>query len=173
MPLVENFTATQELGFPSQILFTDTSTGSDGAVTSRRIYLLDANGDYSVEDGTATTYEVWPYADSTITLDVMPTIDKAFYITVQWLDVNNTVLYTKTELTVFRLYLITYYIYLIKTQSSNIKLREHANFYNNEIRLLCSLQEAYDAVYYAGDILSAQAALDRGQLLISQPSYFF
>lgn len=172
MPLVENFTAEQQLGFPSRILFTDTSTGSDGAVTSRRIFLLDSNGDYSVEEGTTTTYEVWPYADSTITLDVMDE-DKAFYITVQWLDVNNTVLYTKTELTVFRLYAITYYIYLIKTQSSNIKLREFGNFYKNLIRLLCSLQEAYDAVFYAGDILSAQAACDRAKELINNPSYFF
>jgi hypothetical protein len=172
MAIVENFTATQALGSPSQIIFTDTSTGTDAAIASRRIYLLDSNGDYNVEEGTTTDYEVWPYADSTITLDVM-LIDKAFYITVQWLSVGGTVLYEKTGLTVFRLYAITYYIYLIKTQSSNIKLRENANFYLNEIRLLSSLQEAYDAVYYAGDILSAQAALARAKQLVDEPSFFF
>lgn len=172
MPLVENFTASQVLGFPSQILFTDTSTGSDVAVTSRRITLVDSNGDENVEEGTTTTYEVWPYASSTITLDLLSQ-DKAFYITVQWLNSSNVVLYTKTTLTVFRLYAITYYIYLIKTQSSNIKLREFGNFYKNEIRLLCSLQEAYDAVFYAGDILSAQAACNRAKELIDNPSYFF
>jgi len=172
MAIVENFTATQALGFPSQIAFTDTSTGSDGAIASRRIYLVDYSGNYIVEDGTSTDYEVWAYADATITLDLLE-IDMALYITVQWLNSGGGVLYEKTELTLFRLYSITYYIYLIKTQSSNIKLRENANFYLNEIRLLCSMQEAYDAVYYAGDIASAQAALTRAKQLVDNPSYFF
>lgn len=172
MPLSENFTAEQALGSPSEIIFTDTSTGTDGTITSRRILLLDSNGDYIVEEGTTTNYEVWDYADSTITLDVLD-IDMALYITVQWLNSSDVVVYSKTELTVFRLYSITYYIYLIKTQSSNIKLRENANFYLNEIKLLASLQEAYDAVFYAGDILSSQAALTRAKSLVDNPSYFF
>jgi hypothetical protein len=172
MALTENFTASQALGYPSQIIFTDTSTGSDGAVAARRIYSVDSDGNYIVETGTTTDYEVWPYADASITLDLL-TIDRALYITVEWVNSGGAVLYTKTELTVFRLYSITYYIYLIKTQSSNIKLRENANFYLNEIRLLCSLQEAYDAVYYAGDISSSQAALTRAKQLVDNPSYFF
>lgn len=172
MPLVENFTATQSLGFPSQINFTDTSTGSDAGIAARRIYIQDSNGDYIVEEGTVTDYEVWPYADSTITLDLL-TQDTAAEITVQWVNSGGTMLYEKTISSVFRLYAITYYIYLIKAQSSRPKLRDHANFYQNEIRLLCSLQEAYDAIYYAGDIGSAQAACNRAKELIDNPSYFF
>ncbi len=172
MAIVENFSTSQTLGFPSQILFTDTSTGSDAAIASRRITTVDSDGNDIVVEGTTTSYEVWPYADATITLALL-TIDRAVNITVEWLNSGGTVLYTKTILTVFRLYSITYYIYLIKTQSSNIKLRENANFYLNEIRLLCSLQEAYDAVYYAGDISSAQAALTRAKQLVDNPSYFF
>jgi hypothetical protein len=172
MAIVENFTASQVLGFPSQIVFTDTSTGSDAGIAARRIEIVDSDGNYIVEEGTTTDYEVWPYADATITLDLL-TIDRAVYITVYWVNSGGATLYDKTELTVFRLYSITYYIYLIKTQSSNIRLRENANFYLNEIRLLCSLQEAYDAVYYAGDIASAQAALTRAKQLVDNPSYFF
>lgn len=172
MAIVENFTTSQTLGFPSQIVFTDTSTGSDGNIAARRIELVDSDGNFIVLPGTTTDYEVWPYADATITLALL-TIDRAVNITVYWVDSDGATLYDKTVLTVFRLYSITYYIYLIKTQSSNIKLRENANFYLNEIRLLSSLQEAYDAVYYAGDISSAQAALTRAKQLVDAPANFF
>ncbi len=172
MPLVESFTATQSLGFPSRITLTDTSTGSDGAIAERRVTVVDSNGDYLVEEGTTTNYEVWPYADATITLDLL-TIDRAVYITVYWVNSGGATLYSKTILTVFRLYSITYYIYLIKSQSSNVKLKDNANFYQNEIKLLCSLQEAYDSVYYAGDIKSAQSALTRAKSLVDNPANFF
>jgi hypothetical protein len=172
VPLSENFTATQALGYPSQIIFTDTSTGSDGAIAARRIEIVDSDGNYIVEEGTTTNYEVWPYADATITLDLL-TIDRAVYVTVYWVNSGGATLYDKTELTVFRLYSITYYIYLIKSQSSNTKLKDNANFYQNEIKLLCSLQEAYDAVYYAGDIKSSQAALTRAKTLVDNPANFF
>lgn len=172
MPLVENFSASQALGFPSQIIFTDTSTGSDGNIASRRIEITDSDGNYIVEAGTTTDYEVWPYADATITLDLL-TIDMAVYITVYWVNSGGATLYEKTILTVFRLYSITYYIYLIKCQSSNVKLKNNANFYQNEIKLLCSLQEAYDAVYYAGDIKSSQSALTRAKQLVDNPANFF
>jgi len=172
MALTPNFTATQALGYPSRIVLTDTSTGSDAAIASRRVYTVDSDGDDVVENGTTTTYEVWPYADSSITLDML-TQDTAADITVKWLNSAGTVLYEKTIPTAFRLYAITYYIYVIKAQSSRPKLRDHANFYQNEIRLICSLQEAYDAIYYAGDIGSAQAAMNRAKELIDNPSYFF
>lgn len=172
MALTENFTATQVLGFPSQILFTDTSTGSDAAIAARRIYLLDSDGEYNVVEGTATDYEVWAYASATKTLDLLLQ-DKAFVITVDWVNSAGTVLYTKTTLTGFLLYAKTYYINLIKSQSSRRKLIDHANFYTNEIKLLCSIQEATNAIDLAGDIGSAQAAMIRAKELIDNPSYFF
>jgi hypothetical protein len=172
MPLVASFTATQSLGYPSRITLTDTSTGSDAAIAARRVYITDSAGEYIVEDGTDTDYEVWAYADSTITLDLLEQ-DTAVYITVDWVNSGGTELYEEELLTVFLLYARTYFINLVKVQSSRPPLRDHANFYMNEIRLLCSIKEAEDAIYYAGDILSAQAACNRAKVLINQPSYFF
>jgi len=172
MPLSESFSTNQSLGYPNKINFTDTSTGSDVLVTARRIYIQDVDGNYIVEEGTTTDYEVWPYADSTITLDVL-TQDTAANVTVQWVNSGGTALYEVTSPTVYRLYAITYYIYLIKAQASRPNLRFHANFYSNEIRLISSLREAYDAIYYAGDLGSAQAACNRSTVLISQPANFF
>lgn len=172
MPFTPDFSVSQSLGFPSKINFSDDSIGSDGAIAARRIYLLDSEGEYDVEEGTATTYEVWPYADGTITLDLLDQ-DKAFLITIDWVNSSGTILYTKTYLRGFLLYLKTYYIGLIKAQSSRRKLIDHANFYQNEIKLLCSIQEATNAIDLAEDIGSAQAAMIRGKELIDNPSYFY
>lgn len=172
MPLTPDFSIDQSLGFPSKINFYDDSTGSDGAIAARRVYLLDSDGEYDVEDGTTTDYEVWPYADSSITLDLLGQ-DKAFWITVDWVNSLGTVLYTKTYLRGCLLYLKTYYIGLIKAQSSRRKLIDHANFYQNEIKLLCSIQEATNAIDLADDIGSAQAAMIRGKELIDNPSNFY
>lgn len=174
MAITQNFTASQVYGQPDAIVLTDTSTGTDGAVVGRRVYLTDSNGEPVVEDGNSNDYESWPDFPSTttITLDVLLK-DMALYVRVDWLDSGNSVLYTKTSLVLFPLYLKTYFINLIKAQSSNEKLRDSANFYANEIKLLCSIQEAITAVTDIEDIRSAQAALDRGKKLIDNPQNFF
>ena len=71
MPLTPNFGASQNSGTPSTISFTDTSTGSDVAITKRRIYLLQANGTYLVPSGVTTNYVDWALANSSISLDVL------------------------------------------------------------------------------------------------------
>ena len=172
MPLTASFSTNQSLGYPSKINLTDTSTGSDGAIAARRVYVQDSDGNYLVVDGTTTDYEVWAYADSTDTFDLLEQ-DTAAYVTVQWVNSGGTALYSVTTATVYRLYAITYYIYLIKAQSSRPNLRFHANFYQNEIRLIASLREAYDSIYYAGDLGSSQAACNRAKFIIDNPANFF
>lgn len=172
MPLSPDFTADQVYGAANQIVLTDTSTGSDGAIAARRVYITDKDGNPVVKQGTTTTYELWQYANATIDLPVLLK-DMALNIRVDWVDSGSNVLYSKPILTYFRLYALTYYIFLLKSQSSNTKLIDHANFYINEIKLLCSLQEANTAIVIAADITSAQAALSRAKELIDHPSYFF
>lgn len=173
MAFTADFTTSQNLGFPSRIIFADTSQGTvDPLVTGRRIYLLDASGNYIVQSGTTTSYELWAIGLTTITLNCL-LIDKALSVRVDWVNAGGVALYTKTVLTLYSLYAKTYYIALIKSQSSRPKLIDHANFYVNEIKLLCSIQEATNAVDLAGDISSAQAALTRAKSLVDHPSYFF
>lgn len=172
MALSPDFATTQTYGYPSRINFQDTSTGSDGAISARRIYLQDKAGNYIVEEGTTTNYEVWPYADSTITLDVLLK-DYALNVRVDWVNSGGTVLYTKTVLTLYALYVITFYINLTKYMSANRKLKDNANFYFNFIKLLCSIKQAQDAVLLMDDISSAQAALTRAKNLIdNQPNFY-
>lgn len=177
MAIVQNFSASQVLGASNEILLTDTSTGADVAVVSRRVYLTDKDGNYYTEGTTPSTtvaYSTWGNFPGTTTLilDVL-TADKCLNVRVDWVNVSGTVLYTKTTLTLFYLYARTYRIFLVKSQSSNTKLPDRANFYYNSIRLNCSIQEAITSVEDMSDIASAQAALIRAKKLIDNPSYFY
>ena len=176
MAIVQGFTTSQTLGEPDKINLTDTSTGTDAAVVSRRVYITDKDGIYYTEDGTSATsaYEEWANFPSTttLTLDIL-TQDRAFNIRVDWINVSGTVLYTEPELQDYTLYAKTYYINSIKSQSSNNQLKNHANFYINLIKLLVSIKEADDSVLLLSDISSSQAALNRAKKLVDNPSYFY
>ncbi len=172
--MAENFSSAQVLGEPSEIVLTDTSTGLDAAVVTRRVTLTDNAGNIYVEEGTTTIYEIWANypGTTTITLDVL-TQDRALNITVEWMNVSGTALYTKTVLTLFYMYARTYRIFLIKSQSSRLTLINLANFYYNAFRLHCSIKEAIVSVEDIADIASAQAALNRAKKLIDNPANFF
>lgn len=173
--ITPNFTRAQTYGEPSEINLVDTSTGVDSqSITKRRVYITDKDGNYIVESGTTTDYEDWNGypGTTTITLDLF-SYDRCVNIRVDWLDASNVVQQTKTILSPFTLYAITYYIFLCKAQSSNEKLRDSANFYQNYIKLLVSIKEANDAVTLLSDISSSQAALNRARKLIDNPSNFF
>ena len=72
MPITPNFSTSQTLGVPESINFTDTSTGSDVNIVTRHVYMQAYDGTFLVQEGTTTDYEIWDYAASTITFDVLP-----------------------------------------------------------------------------------------------------
>ena len=86
MPLTPSFTAVSVSGYPSKILLTDTSTGTDVAVVAKRVYIATYTGSFLVPSGTTTEYSLWS-SGTTITLDVLSK-DYAVLITVQWVDIN-------------------------------------------------------------------------------------
>lgn len=176
MALTPNFSASQTIGLPDEINLSDTSTGSDVLIVTRHVYIQDANGDYLVETGTTTDYEVWDYADSSITLDVL-TQDTACNITVQWLSVSGIVLYTKTVLYEFSLNADQFLLNLTLAQiSSNINaagLSYNKAFYLNKMKLYVAVQDAANAVAIGSNIAGAQAALNRAKYLIDNPNLFY
>ena len=169
------FTATQVLGSPSEVVITDTSTGSDTeSITKRRVYFTDKNGDAVNVSGTTTAYEQFNDYPSTtaITLDLL-TQDLAADIRCDWLNASNVVKQTLTIRRDFTLYAKTYYISLIKSLQSNQKLKDSANFWKKVTELLDDIEMADDAILLLNDIYSSQAALNRAKELIDSPSYFF
>ena len=172
MPFVPNFTASQYSGTPSVITLTDTSTGSDVTIASRRVYLLQANGTFLVPAGTTTDYIVWDLVDTSIDLDVLSQ-DSALSITVQWMSGIQTVVSSKTISFAFTAYNETFYYGLTESQVANSNLSASVNWYQTKLVLRVELDSADQAITFASDIYSAQAALNRATYISTNQAYFF
>lgn len=173
MPLTVNFTLSQILGNPSGIVLNDTSTGTDVAVTQRRIYLQKYDGTYLVPSGTLTSYIAWPLGVSTsITINPLDK-DYALSVLVQWLNVGNTVLYSKTILSVFNMYASTLDDFLISGQQANPSKINDTNYYLNRIKLRVAINDAINSISDMSDITNSQQACDRGNYFVDNQSNLF
>jgi hypothetical protein len=172
MAISPSFTASQNSGTPNIIFLTDTSTGTDVTIAKRRIYLLQSNGTYLVPTGTTTDYINWALADTTISLNVLIQ-DTALSITVQWLTSSDVVVANKTTSFAFTAYNETFYYGLTESQVANANLTASTNWYQTKMILRVELDSAYQAISFASDIFSAQAALNRATFISTNQSYFF
>lgn len=168
-----NFSISQSASTPSIFTLTDTSAGSDGAITQRRIYIYQSDGTTLVPTGTMTTYVNFPLiSGNSIDINVL-NIDYALNIIVQWLDVSNTVLYSKQGLYLFTYYSELFYYGLTQFQTSQPNLIDNPNYYGEKMKLRVSLDEAASSVSVGNDITSAEAALTRAQYLINNTILFY
>lgn len=178
MSLTQSFSTSQTLGQETKITLTDTSTGTDVTVVSRRVILTDNKGLYYNEDnlfGTTTAvYSTWSDfpTTTTVTLTVLNR-DRTFNVRVNWVDIDGNTVVTYLLLREFTLYAKQCYFNLIKAQTAVEKLRENANYYQKLIKLLVSIKEAEDSVDSLIDISSSQAALNRAKQVVDNPSYFY
>lgn len=174
MPLSPNFTASQNSGTPNLIFLTDTSTGSDVTITKRRIYLLQSDGTYLTPAGTPVNqhYIDWALIDTTISLDVLVQ-DTALSITVQWLTAGNVEVASVTTSFAFTAYNETFYYGLTESQVANANLTASTNWYQTKMILRVELDSAYQAISFASDIFSSQAALNRATYISTNQSFFF
>lgn len=155
MALTVSFTASQSLGEESSINLTDTSSGSDVAVTQRRVYIALPDGSFLVPTGTTTEYVEWSYSDSTITIDCL-TEDSAVLITVQWLSVADAVLYDDSAQYGFTLYNETFDYQLTQILSGNPLLINDNGFWESKSALREKIDSGNNAVEFASDIFAAQ-----------------
>jgi hypothetical protein len=177
MPLNPIITVVQTIGQPSFILFTDISTGSDIAITQRRIYLKDYKNNPVVPSGTITDYIEWDYADSQINIDVLEK-DMALSIFIEWLDIGDIVLYATTaRLEGFTLYNETKYYSLTQSQASQNQpppmIIQDSAYYTNKGILRTEIDNGNQAIVIGSDITTAQAAYDRATFMVLNESKFF
>ena len=175
MPLVASFSAAQTPGVPGTILLTDTSTGTDVAVTQRRVYIQTAAGDYLVEEGVTTEYSPWLDFPSTteLTLTDILTKDFACRVVVQWLDVSNTVLYDKTLYYGFTCYNEDFDYQLTQTVAGNPLLISDNNFWGNKSRLRGFIDSGNNAITRNSDITAAQICYDLATAMNTDSQYLF
>ena len=175
MAFVENFSASQSSGTPQDISVEDISTGSDPAITQRRLLLLQADGTYLVPSGTSTDYIEWPLITNPITVSNILSQDTALSLTVQWLDVGNNILYSKTIAYGFDAFGQTFFYGLSDGQVpiTNPPVALSTNYYQNKIQFYCYLVSAAQAIIYASDVYKAQVNYDADQFMITNQNDFF
>lgn len=173
MALVPSFSCSESLANNDLITLTDTSTGVDGTITTRRIYIQLANGNWLTEAGESTTsvYTTWSYSDSTITLDVL-TQSTACEITVEWL-AGSTVTYEVTNTFCFDLYDYLFMLQTLQGQTSNPGINQDNNYTTNVFTFMVNLSNAENSITYGGDIYSSQNALSQNQIMIDNESFYF
>lgn len=175
MPLVPNFTTSQQAGLPSNVIITDASTGSDVAIVSRRVFLVNYAGEYLVADGTTTNYTVWPLAQSSISIDCLDQ-DTAVQITVNWVNSAGVTLYTKTSLAGFTLYNETFYYSLTQGQAAISQpsyILQDTTYFSNKSKLRVLIDSGNQAVTLGYDITTAQICYDLATDMVSNQNYLF
>lgn len=168
------YTAVQQID-DSSVLFTDTSTGSDGGLTERRIYPYKADGTLLLPADNTTGYVLWPIANSAITVDLLPK-DYALFITVVWISSSPLPppsTYTATTLYGFTGYTTNFLYSLIQQISANQSILRDTNFMQNMFNLSQEIINCNLSVNPKQSILNAQSALDRAQYLITNSDKFF
>lgn len=172
MPITPSFQISQSSVNAALITATDDSSGSDVAITQRRIYFQTSIGTYLVESGTTTDYEQWAYADSSDTWEILTT-DEALSITVQWLDVSNNVLYSLTQVYCLSQYNRQFFYYLVQQQALTPSIIQDQTYFSNMATYWMNIIGAIKAVEIGADIAASQNCLNRATYMMTNQSLFF
>jgi len=166
MPLTPSFTVQQSSADWTNLVFTDTSTGSDVLITARRIYIQKANSTYL--STAVTDYMVWALIDLTKDVNGLITQDFSLLITVQWVDADGDEVEAVTNLYYFGAYGGNELYGVIQAAVANPSVQFDMKYWSNMGISLCEQQNAELATEYYQQVKS-QAAINRLTNLLSQP----
>ena len=168
MSYVQNFSITANITSPSAFTLTDISTGTDGSITGRVVYVQTNDGTYLKPKGNSGNGINWTLASgNSITIDCMDK-DYALNITVIWVG-GSTILYTKIILAEFNAYARTYRYKLLKAQANDPRIIDSSNFFNVLSQLTTFIDGANEAVVLANDITLSQLCNAKAKFLIDNP----
>lgn len=175
MPITTpNFSTSESLSSNNLVTFSDTSTGDDILLTSRRISILLANGKWLDTGGVESTtivYHTWAIGDASIEINLL-TKSTVGNVTVDWLT-GSTATYTKTILCEWDLYDYVFLFGLLSTQTSYPARTDNTGYWQNSFKMITNLFQSEQAVELMDDLYSSQASLDRNFYMISKQSNFF
>ena len=173
MPLSPAFTVSQGAATPANVTFEDTSTGSDAAVTQRRIYITDNDGEVIVPSGTSTDYIAWALGTNPIEVQDLLSNDLAVHIIIQWLDVSNAVLYDDENDFCLREFNIQNFIYLIQNQALTPGIVQDTNYFSNLSQYWINIVGANTMVEDANDLSASQNCLNRATAMLNDQTFYF
>jgi hypothetical protein len=174
MPFTPAFTCAQNIQAPSTLVVADTSIGTDGNITTRKVYITTANNTYLTASGqsTAIAFTQWDEPSAVLNLNILDQ-DYALNIRVDWCDVGGNVLYSSYNLFCFTLYSEQFYYTLTQLQSTGNRNINDTNYYNNKQQLRIYIDSAKNAVQYASDIYGSQEQLNSAIYMIDNQNKFF
>lgn len=173
MPFSPIFTVSQSAEAPTTCIFTDSSTGSDVLITSRRIYITDSGGNAVVPAGTSTAYISWAYGTNPLTVLNLILVDTAVSVTVQWLDVSNAVLYEDDDSFCLAQNNKQFFYYLIQQQGLTPSIVQDANYFSNLAMYWTNIIGAIQAIEDASDLAGSQNCLNRATEMMTNESKYF
>lgn len=174
MAITPNFTSSESLASNNLVTFTDTSQGSDGTLTNRRIYVVLANGKWLTTGGVQSSTEAymdWAYASASTTIDLLKQSQTA-NVTVKWY-AGSTYITEKTILMEWDLYNYVFLFSLLSAQTSYPAVNANQGYWPNSFYMITNLFQSEQAVELMDDLYSSQSALDRNQIMINTPSNYF
>ncbi len=172
MAIVPSIAVSQSAISPQNVTVTDDSTGTDGSIASRRLYIQNANGEYIVPTGTTTQYIPWSYAQSSITPNVL-TQDTGASITVHWLDSGDNILYVFNNTYPLSEFGKQFFYYLIQQLGLTPATFQDSNYKDN-LALFWTLIKAGDnAIVYGNDIMGGQQCYNKEINMMNNQAMFF
>ncbi len=168
MPLVPQFTVVPTSN-PAALLLTDTSTGSDGAVTDRQILIFNSAGNQIP----GSPFD-WPLAQASITIAPL-TADMGLNIIVNWNNSGGAPLYTKSQLFAATQYAEQFFYSLTQQQAAttNLNILNDFPYFTNKSKLRTLIDSAVQAIAVGADIFSAQFCISIYQQMLNNPNLFF
>ena len=166
------FQTSQTIGSPTNVNFTDVSTGSDSAIVARRVYLQVANGTFLVVQGTSTDWNAWALVDTSVTFNLL-TQDQACLVTVEWVGVSGQVLYSSQQYAGYTLYEESLDYQLTQWLAAN-PLNINDNYYwNNKSELRDCIDSGNQAIEFFSDLYAAQQCYNRGMDIVNDAQNLF
>lgn len=156
---------------PASVTVTDTSTGTYGTITKRRIYVSDANGEYLTGDGTVD-YDDWALADLSITLTILEE-DTAANIRVDWLTVTNVVVDTLNANYPLSQFGKQFFFQLVSAQGLTPGIYQDANYSGNVAIFWANIVAGDNAVTYGNSISAGQNCYNREIEMMNNQSFYF
>lgn len=168
MALTPSFTVSNNNITTSTFSIVDTSTGSDGAIANRLIYIYDFQNNLF----TGAPIQFPLSAGNSISPNIL-TQDFAYSITLNWVDNGGNVLYPSSLIGVFTGFLEWFEYNLCQQIAAQPNLLNDTNFFTNWSKLRTFIDSANNAISIGGSIFNAESMVTLAQYIVSNQANNF